>query len=75
MSEEKLLTAEELAERLRVSKQFVYNLASLKIPRSQRLPSIKLGRLRRFLFEDVLEYFQDRDFNSKLYYNKEVNNV
>jgi excisionase family DNA binding protein len=57
MDEKKLLTAGEVAEKLRVSRQFIYNLSRPTIPRGQRLPSVKIGRLRRFFFDSVLQYF------------------
>ena len=59
--DDSLCTAEEIARLLKVSKQFVYNLSNPHIPMSRRLPSVKIGRLRRFRYKDVLEYFTDRE--------------
>jgi len=61
MSNEILYTAEELAHILKVSKQFIYNLSTPKLPQSQRLPSLKIGRLRRFKYEEVLKYFNSHN--------------
>jgi excisionase family DNA binding protein len=55
-----LLTFEELAERLKVSKQFLYNLSSPRNPAYRRIPSIKVGKLRRFNYKTVIEYFQNQ---------------
>jgi len=56
--EEQLLTAKQLAERLQVSTQFIHNLSSPRTPESRRLPSKKIGRLRRYEFLRVLEFFE-----------------
>jgi excisionase family DNA binding protein len=56
---EELLTAEELAERLKVSKQWIYNLSNPKLPIGIRLPSKKVGRLRRYYYNEVLRYFEE----------------
>ena len=53
-------TAEEIARKFKVSKQFIYNLSSPKVPFVNRIPSTKVGRLRRFKLDDVIEYFEDR---------------
>jgi excisionase family DNA binding protein len=47
----RLLTAEELAERWAVPKSQVYRLE-----RAGKLPSVRLGRYRRFLVEKVEEF-------------------
>ena len=65
MNELDLLTADEIARLLKVSTQLIYNLSSLKLPVSQRLPSLKIGRLRRFKYEEVLQYFEDRNFENQ----------
>ena len=46
-----VMTGEEVAEMLRVTKRTVERL---------NLPSIKLGRLRRYLREDVLTYLREK---------------
>jgi len=46
-----LLTAEELARRWRTTPSHVYALA-----RSDALPTVKLGRWRRWRMEDVLAF-------------------
>jgi excisionase family DNA binding protein len=58
MQPEKLISVKELAERLEVSSQFIYNISSPRMPSHRRLPSIKIGRLRRFNYADVVEYFK-----------------
>ena len=58
--DDSLCTAEEIAQILKVSKQFVYNLSNPKVPMSRRLPSVRVGRLRRFRLAEVLEYFNNR---------------
>jgi len=63
MVEHTLYTAHEIAERLKVTPQFIYNLSNSRLPVSQRLPSIRIGRLRRFRFEDVVRYFEDRTYD------------
>jgi excisionase family DNA binding protein len=60
MTEHTLYTVQEIAARLKVTPQFIYNLSSVKLPPAQRLPSIRVGRLRRFRFEEVIQYFEDR---------------
>ena len=62
MGENTLFTAREIAERLKVTPQFIYNLSNSRLPVSQRLPSIKVGRLRRFRFDEVVRYFEDRTY-------------
>ena len=64
MKEEHLYTAEEMAQVLKVSKQLLYNLSNPKLPLSQRLPSIRIGRLRRFRYDAVLQYFEDRNYEN-----------
>lgn len=46
-----LLTAEQLAERWAVQTQFVYALA-----RRCDIPTVSLGRYRRWRIEDILEF-------------------
>lgn len=50
-----ILTAAEVAQRLKVSKNGVHILA-----RAGRLPSLKVGHCRRFVLEDVIAYCRDR---------------
>lgn len=51
---EELLTADELAARLKVPKRWVYTNSQ------QGLPTIKVGHYSRFLFSDVLRYLRCR---------------
>jgi len=46
-----VLTGDEVAELLRVSKRTVERL---------HLPSVKVGKLRRYLREDVLNYLREK---------------
>jgi excisionase family DNA binding protein len=46
-----VLTGDEVADLLRVSKRTVERL---------HLPSVKVGKLRRYLREDVLNYLRDK---------------
>jgi excisionase family DNA binding protein len=46
-----VLTGDEVAELLRISKRGVERL---------HLPSVKVGRLRRYLREDVLNYLREK---------------
>lgn len=50
-----LLTAEEVAVRLRVPKSWVYRAA-----REGELPSVRCGRYRRFDIEDVDRWIEDQ---------------
>ncbi len=61
MNDEKFYTAEEIAKILKVSKQWIYNLSNSKIPIASRLPSTKIGRLKRFKIEDVIVYFENQN--------------
>ena len=56
----KFYTAEEIAQILKVSKQFIYNISNSKLPITVRLPYKRIGRLKRFKIDDVLEYFENR---------------
>ncbi len=49
MTEQRLLTAQELAERLNVSVGFVYRSAT-------EWPSVRIGNMIRFDYDAVLEY-------------------
>ena len=49
-----LLTADQLAERWQVPKAHVYRLA-----REGRLPTVELGRYRRFRFEAIAAFEAD----------------
>ena len=55
MFDDDALTAEEVAEMLRVSKNSVYRLAQ-----SGELASYRVGRKLRFTLRDVEEYIQKR---------------
>jgi excisionase family DNA binding protein len=46
-----LLTPEEVAECLRLNRSTVYDLMRMRL-----LPSVKIGRSRRILADDVREY-------------------
>lgn len=45
---ERLLTAEDLAQRWQVRTDFIYRLV-----RAEKLPAVKLGRYRRFRLEAI----------------------
>ena len=60
MDHEVFYTAEEIAKILKVSKQWIYNLSNSKLPITNRLPYKRIGKLKRFKIEDVLEYFEHR---------------
>jgi excisionase family DNA binding protein len=47
----KLLKPEQVCQMLQISKSFL-----LALVRSEKLKSYKIGRLRRFLFKDMVEY-------------------
>jgi excisionase family DNA binding protein len=53
----RLLTAEDLADRWQVPKSHVYRLA-----REKRIPTVELGRYRRFRL-DAIEQFE-QSFNT-----------
>ena len=59
MSGGRLLTAEELAERLAVPPTWIYRAA-----REGRLPTIKLGRYRRFDEADVERWIEEQKSNA-----------
>jgi excisionase family DNA binding protein len=50
-----LLTIDEVAERLQISKSWIYNELELR-----RFPSVKLGRALRFRVSDVDNYLDRR---------------
>jgi excisionase family DNA binding protein len=52
----KMLHVREVCEMLQISKSFL-----MRLVREGQLKSYKLGRLRRFLLEDVLEYLTKND--------------
>ena len=60
MDHEKFYTAAEISKILKVSKQYIYNISNSKLPITNRLPYKRIGRLKRFKIEDVLEYFENR---------------
>lgn len=47
----KMLCSKEVCKMLEISRSFLY-----KMVRTRRIDSYKIGRLRRFLLEDVLHY-------------------
>ncbi len=53
-----LLTAEQLAERWQVPKSHVYRLA-----REGRIPTVELGRYRRFRLDQIEAY--EQSFNNR----------
>lgn len=53
MSEDRLLTAAEVAERLSVSREWVYQEA-----RAGRVPHVRLGRSIRFRWPDVQAWLE-----------------
>jgi len=52
---EELLTVKEAAEMLKVKPSFLYESSR---PGNNRIPSIKVGRYRRFRWSDLLAHFQ-----------------
>jgi len=52
---EPLLNIKEAAELLKVNPSFLYELAR---PGNPKLPSIKVGRYRRFRWTDLIGYFE-----------------
>ena len=55
----RLLTAEEVAEMLRVPKSWVYRWG-----REGRLPTVELGRYRRYDERDVERWIEERKSNA-----------
>ena len=55
---DELLTVDELAEWLKVPKSWVYEHTRTNCP--DPLPSIRLGKYRRFIAADVRRYLQAR---------------
>ncbi len=54
--ESNFLTVKELAEKLRVPKSWVY--ARTRETGSNAMPRLKVGKYRRFILRDVLEYLK-----------------
>jgi excisionase family DNA binding protein len=54
----KLMKSEQVCQMLQISKSFLIGLV-----RSGKLKSYKIGRLRRFLFKDVVEYLAGSEEN------------
>lgn len=50
---ERLLTAQEIADRLRVSDKWIYKAAA-----DRKLPSVKMGRYLRFRAADVQSWIE-----------------
>ena len=55
---EKLLTVEQLAERLQTKKGWVYSQLRKKGPKA--IPHYRAGKYRRFQWEKVLEWMEAR---------------
>ena len=55
MNDNQLLTVDELAGYLKVSKGWIYRATS-----EQRLPMLKVGRYCRFRLDDVLETLNEK---------------
>ena len=53
---ERLLTADELADRWRISTAAVYRLA-----RDGRIPTVTLGRYRRFRVDSIEQWERDQE--------------
>ena len=58
MVKDDVYCAEEIAEILKVTPQHIYNLSSPKLPKEIRLPSFKVGRRRRYILSEVIEFFK-----------------
>ncbi len=56
-----LLSVTEIADRLKVPKKTIYNWVS----QHSDFPSIKVGRHRRFIFQEVLDYFRQKTLETK----------
>ena len=56
---EKLLTLEELAERLKVRKSWVYGQTRETGPGS--IPRVKVGKYLRFSEKEVMEWLRERN--------------
>jgi len=52
----RMLKSDEVAKMLRISTGFLYTLV-----RNKRLKSYKVGRLRRFMLDDVIEYIENNE--------------
>jgi excisionase family DNA binding protein len=56
-----LLTVSDVAERLKVSRSWVYeHTRSRSMPRSERLPHVKLGKYVRFEARAVREFLEQK---------------
>ncbi len=58
MNNNEVFKAEEIAQILKVTPQHIYNLSSPKLPKEIRLPSFKVGRRRRYILTEVIEFFK-----------------
>lgn len=56
--DEKLLTVDELAERLQVKKSWVYSKSRESGP--DAIPMVKVGKYNRFLYPDVLKWLKNQ---------------
>ncbi len=56
-----IYSAEEIAEILKVTPQHIYNLSSPKLPKEIRLPSFKVGRRRRYILSEVMDFCKSRN--------------
>jgi len=52
------LTVDELAESLKVPKSWIYSRSREKGP--DAMPKIKVGKYRRFILNDVLDWLKSR---------------
>jgi excisionase family DNA binding protein len=58
MEQKQLLTVNELARELKVKPSWVYAQTRRKGPGS--IPCLHVGKYRRFLLEDVLDWLEER---------------
>jgi len=58
MVKEDVYSAEEIAQILKVTPQHIYNLSSPKLPDEIRIPSFKVGRRRRYILTEVIDFFK-----------------
>ena len=53
-----LLTIEELAEKLKIRKSWIYSRTRINGP--DAIPHLKIGKYLRFCMDDVLTWLKDR---------------
>lgn len=56
-----LLTIDEMADRLRVQKSWLYQFTRLKS--DEAVPHLKVGKYLRFREEDVMRWLQERQYS------------